>query len=67
MTELDLILFRMIKFLHSVVSTEAVLTKWAVLSLPDSRIGTNLARIHPKLPSFVLRCLMIVEALLRVV
>ena len=67
LTKLDLVLFGVIKFLYSIVRTEAVLTEWAVRRLPDGRIRTDLASIHPKLPSFILRCLMIVEALLRVV
>ena len=67
LTKLNLVLFGMIKFLYSIVCTEAVLAKGAVRRLPDGRIRTNLASIHTKLPSFVLRCLMIVEALLRIV
>ena len=67
LTKLDLILFGMIKFFDTIVRTKTVLSKRAVRSLPDSGIRTNLARVHPKLPSFILRCLMIVEALLRIV
>jgi hypothetical protein len=67
LTKLDLVLFGMIKFFDTIVRTEAILSKRAVRSLSDSGIRTNLARVHPKLPSFILRCLMIVEALLRIV
>ena len=67
LTKLDLVLFGMIKFFYTIVRTEAVLSKRAVRGLPDSGIGTNLARIHPELPSLVLSCLMVVEALFRIV
>lgn len=43
---------------------ETLITHWTVLTLANSDVWTYFASVAPKSPSFIFRCLMVIEALL---